>query len=49
MNQQPELPDFVRDLEIVQSLNRYLFVDEDMLDDTEQIDALEVSDDSVSV
>lgn len=30
MNQQPELPDFVRDMEIVQSLNRTLGPIEDL-------------------
>lgn len=48
VKQQPELPDFVRDLEIVQSLNRNLLVEQEWTDDPETfVDGVEMSDDSV--
>jgi hypothetical protein len=49
VKQQPELPDFVRDLEIVQSLNRNLLGDQEFTEDPGALmdGATEISDDSV--
>lgn|GEM_PF-5809354 len=49
MNQQPELPDLVRDLEILQSLNRNLYDDENLTDDPDVLDTLSISEKSLSV
>lgn len=48
MNKQPELPDLVRDLEIMQSLNRNLATEEDLAEDFDVMTSMEVSDGSVS-
>jgi len=49
VNQQPELPDLVRDLEILQSLNRNLYDDENLTDDPDVLDTLSISEKSLSV
>ncbi|QQE80783.1 hypothetical protein [Alicyclobacillus sp. SO9] len=47
MKKQPELPDFVRDLEIVQSLNRRMMGTKDLSEDRKVKEDPEISDTSM--